>query len=264
MGMLGVRAVVGRSLAGLGLALFVAAVAPRAAAADTAAMAAAQLDLERRKVEIEEGRFALEQQRLAMDRQAAAGKRWVDPLGPLLAGLIALVTIPLTFVTTRWNERRKVREELAIANDQDLRKERLAAYKTLWGSLEPLALYAHRRMSYDDLPAMSETLRGWYFGGGGMFMTETTRERYFAIQHGLDVVWTRAARVDRKALLQATLTSKEAKDDENRYQAFTAGDELPAVVDADDPGVAYRFLRALGSRLRWSMTADLGTRARLG
>ncbi|HSI56751.1 MAG TPA: hypothetical protein VLA16_04290 [Ideonella sp.] len=121
----------------------------------------------------------------------------------------------------------KVRKELEAQYDKELRAERLQQYKLLWTMTEPLAKYSPPGpVSVQRLRDMSSKGRCWYFQQGGIFMSERTRDRYFAFQ---------------EALL-ATI-------------AAGSKDEEPSIK-----GVDLEPLRKRSSRLRTAMTEDVGTR----
>ena len=66
------------------------------------------------------------------------------------------------------------------------------AFKALWALSEPLAKYGRTgpasRVTPASLDALSNKLRHWYFAQGGMFLTETSRDAYFAFQEALQGV----------------------------------------------------------------------------
>lgn len=119
----------------------------------------------------------------------------------------------------------KVRKDLESEYDKTLRDARLRVYQTLWQSLEPMAKYAREeRVTFQTLRDLSGELRSWYFGEGGLYLSESTRDAYFALQDALDPYVTR----------------------ENQSGSL------------DD--VAFERLRKLGSQVRTAMAADVGTR----
>lgn len=121
----------------------------------------------------------------------------------------------------------KVRKELEAEYDKDLRQERLTSYKTLWAITQPLAKYARPEpVTPGRLRKLSDDLRQWYFENGGIFMSEATREEYFALQEELK------ARI-----------------------AAHGADLSKSLTDND-----YATARKRGSRLRTAITIDVGTR----
>jgi len=123
----------------------------------------------------------------------------------------------------------KIRRELEATYDRDLRDRRLVVYKELWSHLEPLAKYASphpfSRAAAKDL---TQALRSWYFETGGLFLSERSRDAYFAVQDALKVVCE--------------------DTDLNESHPIT--------------GKRFETIRKKGSTLRTHMTLDVGTRKR--
>lgn len=150
-----------------------------------------------------------------------AGRGILAPRMSALAAslVVAAATAALAIVGTYFTTRRN----LAATFDTSLRDLRIAAYAILWKDLEALAKYARLEpLDKEEAAALAATLKTWYFGTGGLYLSERTRQDYFALLDGLETVAT-----DVKDRLRP-------EDDE--------------------------FLRVLGSRLRTGMTADVGTR----
>jgi hypothetical protein len=122
----------------------------------------------------------------------------------------------------------KVRKDLEAAYDKDLRTDRLEAYKDLWTLLERLAKYAPLGpVTGAVLKDVSEKLRHWYFTVGGLYLTDDTRDAYFALQEAL------VAFVSKCTNMSADLAAEE-----------------------------FETIRQKGSWLRTWMTRDVGTRKR--
>ena len=115
--------------------------------------------------------------------------------------------------------------------DADLRARRIAAYLSLWSTLQPPSLYG-RTEAFDGEAAelLAQQLRSWYFTQGGLFLSTSARGDYFALQQAL-------ARLD-------------------RGWGWTSPDQLELTAPA------WEFLRLSGSRLRTGLTLDTGTRSR--
>jgi hypothetical protein len=98
--------------------------------------------------------------------------------------VVASITGVLGYRSARWS----LRKELEV----DLRRQRLDAFKALWALSEPLAKYGRTgpasRVTPASLAALSSKLRHWYFAQGGMFLTESSRDAYFAFQDALQAV----------------------------------------------------------------------------
>jgi len=115
------------------------------------------------------------------------------------------------------------RRDLQLKFDASLRDLRIDAYKELWKELEKLAKYGRPDpLSKAEAQQLRGNLRTWYFHTGGLVLSTQTRQDYFTLLDGLEVV-------------------------------ITGSDNI--LGDEDD-----EFLRLLGSRLRTAMTRDVGTR----
>ncbi|MDX6512036.1 MAG: hypothetical protein QOE36_1540 [Gaiellaceae bacterium] len=145
--------------------------------------------------------------------------------GELVVGgfgiLAALITGLVTFVETR----RTFINDLTKEYDLALRANRVEVYPALWQLTEALPRYGKERpLTVADLVELIESVRGWYFERGGMFLSGESREAYFAFQKGLS----------------ATARERDGSDP----------------VDAGERD----RLRDLGSALRTSLTLDVRTR----
>ena len=140
-----------------------------------------------------------------------------------LALLGTLVTVAVTAYVTA----AKVRRDLESAYDISLRQDRLAAYRELWLSLQPLAKYAPPQpVTYRVAERLLRELRGWYFGRGGIFLSYGARDAYFELMDAL-----------RELLL------------------------APSADSGGTLGFAdFQLLRELGSALRTAMVEDVQTR----
>ena len=146
-----------------------------------------------------------------MDEKVAIG---------LASGLFGAVTTYVFAVL-------KLRKELEYKYDTDLRAQRIPKYQELWKALESLAKYARpKELTNADLEALTGALRKWYFESGGLFLSETSREAYFALQDGI-------------------------RDE------LESGGRSTAVPVEDGK---FEVLRSLGSNLRTALTRDVGTR----
>ena len=121
----------------------------------------------------------------------------------------------------------KSRKELESLYDIELRRRRIDTYSELWKLLEPLAYWSPPRpLTYGGIAQVSQALRSWYFGSGGLFLSHKTRAPYFNLQESL------------------------TKLSEARPTYDTT------VLDED----SHEVLKALGSRLRTATTEDVATR----
>jgi len=104
----------------------------------------------------------------------------------LAVALVGLGGTILTAVVTALATSAKVRSDLEAEYDIALRSERLAAYRELWTTLEPLAKYFQAEpLTYRRVEQLGVALRAWYFHTGGLFLTERSRDRYFDLLDGL-------------------------------------------------------------------------------
>ncbi len=120
----------------------------------------------------------------------------------------------------------KLRRELEYKYDTDLRDKRIPEYLELWKLLEVLAKYARpKQLTFDDLSKLSASLRQWYYEKGGLFLSDKSRDVYFALQDEIKA-------------------------------ALDHGNSLHSGVD--EP--TFEKLREAGSALRTALTQDVGTR----
>jgi hypothetical protein len=67
-----------------------------------------------------------------------------------------------------------------------LRANRETVYKTLWKKLELLPQWPRNaNLTYRDLDALSAEMRNWYFGEGGIYLSEKARNAYGIVQKAL-------------------------------------------------------------------------------
>ncbi|MBI5667400.1 MAG: hypothetical protein HZC41_05270 [Chloroflexi bacterium] len=122
--------------------------------------------------------------------------------------VIALLIIVVFFIGSRafesWLKRYEARFERAENRleeqfrsaltvntqiDLDLRQRRVNDYTALWKITRLLPLYPKATdVTYARLKQMSETLRDWYFDGGGLFMTRAAKDSYFALQQTIKLI----------------------------------------------------------------------------
>lgn len=134
----------------------------------------------------------------------------------LLAGVTALLGGVGTYMTTRRN--------LETQYDANLRELRIGAYQKLWSHLRVISKYG-REPTIDrrGVRALNHKLTAWYYEEGGMFLSDSARHEYFALQDALEML---------------------ARDS-----------------DREPPSAAEdQFVVVLGSRLRTALTRDVGTR----
>lgn len=81
-------------------------------------------------------------------------------------------------------------EPLDVPPTEELQRERIAAYRGLWGLTKLLPKWPRSRdVSYEDLRGLSKSLRDWYFNeGGGMFLSRSSHTSYAALQDTLTAI----------------------------------------------------------------------------
>jgi len=134
-------------------------------------------------------------------------------LGLLTAGALALVN---NWITVR------------AGIDDALRAQRLEVYPTLWQTSSAVSRWPRSEVTRGALEGLHQTLRGWYYAQGGLFLSESARARYGDVQE----------------LIAALL----------EHQGTGPADVL-------SPG-AYTDLMDTTSALRTALTEDLDTRRR--
>ena len=164
----------------------------------------------------------------------------------------------------------KVTQELQIEYDKDLRSRRVVQYPKLWSYMLPLAKYPEADpLAYNSLKMLSESLRDWYFGEGGLILSERTRESYFDLQDGFKIVMQK--REGRWPLGPINKDRPEDHDHLRRHlerpKDWQAPSELVGIansrLDESKEVVSKEVhvnLRLLGGSLRTSTTKDILTR----
>jgi hypothetical protein len=143
---------------------------------------------------------------------------------------VGLITFVLTGIGTYFTTRWKVRKDIDVEYGRMVREARLRTYPTVWATLQPLALYArHWAVTNRMAWTLAGSLRRWYFEQGGMFLTDGSRDAYFALQRSLGDYLSQVP-----------------------WQMGAAEREL----DED----AFEPIRNAGSELRTQLVRDLGTR----
>jgi len=109
--------------------------------------------------------------------------------------------------------------------DQALRASREGVYKTLWKKTEKLPKWPRNdSLTYQELKALSSELQSWYFGEGGIYLSESARGIYSGVQEAIE--------------------------------RLLPGKDLTLPVSDPD----YEVIRAQCSRLRTELTKDLYSR----
>lgn len=146
----------------------------------------------------------------------------MDYLGELVTFALGVTG---TYLGLGW----KVRKDLEAEYDKTLRDARLRVYQSLWGSLEPLAMFSRPApVTFQTVKGLSAELRRWYFAEGGLYLSDATRDVYFELQDKIGHVI------------------------EDPAKARSPNGELDSET--------FEMLRKAGSRVRTAMAADVGTR----
>jgi hypothetical protein len=66
--------------------------------------------------------------------------------------------------------------------DEGLREQRLQVYPPLWAHTSIVSRWPRTSATWRDLAAVHGMLRQWYYGSGGLFMSERSRDLYGDVQ----------------------------------------------------------------------------------
>ena len=214
--------------------------------------------LDSRKAQLEIQKLELEVKSLAEHRHELPG--WSTAILGLLVGVAGTAA-------TIWGARRARRGAL----DQSVHEKRLELYPDLVNAAADLALYFPRAEAVgpEECRAMGESMRVWYFKGGGLLMSTEARNAYFTLARAL----TRASLAER-------LSAPRFPKDADRISDETIEDyrdELKALglddvkkwtfggQESEKPALRFKdfvFLQRLTSTLRTKLCEDLHSRRR--
>jgi hypothetical protein len=135
-------------------------------------------------------------------------------------GAVALVSAVALALVNSWITAR-------AGIDGELRSKRLEVYPPLWQATAAISRWPRNDLSHKALVDLHRDLRTWYYGTGGLFLSERARARYGDVQKRI-----------------AVLVEHEVE---------------PACVLVDD---RYDDLMKTASSLRTALTEDLDTRRR--
>ena len=144
----------------------------------------------------------------------------------LLGGIFVVVGGGLTY---SYDRRLKALEQEREANpeaDRDLRNRRLEAYESLWCLFKGIPLRRDACPTRHELDTLSEALVDWYYGPGGMLVTDMSRDALFRLRDHLQT-------------LSSTMKKERTRLELDRY------DDLFQVASA----------------LRTNLTADVSSRS---
>jgi len=89
----------------------------------------------------------------------------------------------LSSVVTYFSTRSKIRLDLAVEYDKDLRQKRLELYSELWPKTKPLAEFSvEAPITFEIIKAVSGEMRDWYFAEGGIYLSKRSRRPYFNLK----------------------------------------------------------------------------------
>jgi hypothetical protein len=216
--------------------------------------------LDGRKAQLEIQKLELEVKRLTEDRHE---------LPALLTAFLGLLLGVAGTAATIWVARLARRGAL----DQSVHEKRLELYPGLVKAAADLALYFPRAKAVgpEECRAMGESMRVWYFKGGGLLMSTDARNGYFTLARAL----TRASLAER---LSVPVFPKDA-DSISEQSITDYRDELkePHLDDvenwtfggseseSENPALRFKdfvFLQHLSSTLRTKLCKDLHSRRR--
>lgn len=151
-------------------------------------------------------------------------------IGIAVTGIISLITAVLGFLFGQRKVHLEFNKELAI----EIWKERCTQYKKLIHLMEVLPKWPNEKgkVKYSNMLETAGKLKGWYFAGGGLFLSFKSRNCYFDVQ----IIIT-----------EHLLNNNFA--DENKLDEFL-----------DD--ITYEKVRGKMSSLRTELTNDLLSRER--
>lgn len=135
----------------------------------------------------------------------------------------------------RSEERYLAAIEFGSTIDLDLRKARIAAYQPLWDLTSTLPSWPRDdKLTYSKLKTFSTNMRDWYFGTGGIYLSEPSMKAYRELQ---DKIWS----------VLGPLKPEE-------YASLVQG------AEARDPESHYDSIRLNCSKLRSNLTSDILSR----
>jgi hypothetical protein len=103
--------------------------------------------------------------------------------------IVAIITGVLGILGTYLSAVLKFRKDLEAKYDIDLRDKRIEVYKELWKRLQPLAKYSPPGpFTFNKVQELLADLRSWYFEVGGLFLSERSRDAYFALLDKMEEV----------------------------------------------------------------------------
>jgi hypothetical protein len=147
----------------------------------------------------------------------------------------------------------KFRNDLKAEYDKDLRNRRIEAYQGLWHLLQYVGRYdLPKSLTPKILKELSVEMRKWYFGGGGLYLSEESRTTYFDLKQ------------DIKDVLHKTKYHRPndvpLDPEDSELVDVLLDPEDSELVDVPLDPEDSKLVREKGSLLRKSLTHDVGTR----
>jgi hypothetical protein len=97
----------------------------------------------------------------------------------------AIVAALAAWLGKVWADRLSQAQKFIGEIDLDLRKRRIEVYESLWKSTALLPKWPRAEsVTYADLAALSQQLREWYYGSGGMYLSKTSRDEGYGPLQG--------------------------------------------------------------------------------
>jgi hypothetical protein len=98
----------------------------------------------------------------------------------------ALIGAAIGFISTYLTAVVKLRQDLRAEYDKDLRGRRIPEYIKLWKLTDLFPKYGRTKdPTAADVREFTVSLKDWYFEGGGMLLSKSSRDTYFALQDAL-------------------------------------------------------------------------------
>ncbi len=150
--------------------------------------------------------------------------------------------------------------------DTALRSERVAEYRKLWELMINLPKYPRPvELSIEGLECLAMECRKWYFAGGGLFLSEEARERYFNLQDGCKIILEKSCKgwpSDSDETPSEDFLRKHLDRQDNWKPPMAIVNLAGHRFEKQDflPGKVTEELRRLGSSLRTALTDDVLTR----
>ena len=170
-------------------------------------------------------------------------------LAVLAAIVSSLVLVVISVIVTYFTTRSQTRLNVIAEFDKELGANRLKAYQALWKLTEPLARYSRDPVTYQVINDLTMKMRAWYFHEGGIFLTPTSRDRYFDLKASTE------------SLVKGFKTDQNVMQANNEYFASLKQKSMANPNEEIDDEKGYvKFIIGQGSGLRTALATNVGTR----